>query len=187
MDFNFKHIGDCDVCNLIEKFNNLDEEIWLEHQYRQNMKKGKGTHRNTNSIEILWDPECLKNLEIGTKSKNYDLLEMDEFFDSIKPLYQKEYGDGYFLHALFARLKANTNIKEHFDRGESLTLSKRTHIPIKTNPNIKFKVGGEEKYIKSGEIWEINNSGKKHGVVNNSGEDRIHLILDYICLKDIPK
>jgi aspartyl/asparaginyl beta-hydroxylase (cupin superfamily) len=56
--------------------------------------------------------------------------------------------------------------------------SKRTHIPIITNSEVTFIVGGETKYLKEGEIWEIDNS-KEHSVNNNSNVDRIHLIMDY--------
>ena len=36
-----------------------------------------------------------------------------------------------------------------------------------------------EEFHKEGEIWEINNGNKEHGVVNNSDVDRIHMIVDY--------
>ena len=54
------------------------------------------------------------------------------------------------------------------------------HIPIITNKKVYFSVGEEKKNLKSGEMWEINNSKKSHAVKNNSKEDRIHLIIDWI-------
>ena len=34
--------------------------------------------------------------------------------------------------------------------------------------------------MRAGEMWEINNGKKPHAVYNNSDEDRVHLIFDYI-------
>ena len=34
--------------------------------------------------------------------------------------------------------------------------------------------------MKEGEIWQINNSGKQHSVVNTSKLDRVHLIVDWL-------
>ena len=53
------------------------------------------------------------------------------------------------------------------------------HIPIITNEKVFFQVGDEIKIFKEGEIWKINNTGKSHSVVNNSNEDRVHLIVDW--------
>jgi hypothetical protein len=33
--------------------------------------------------------------------------------------------------------------------------------------------------MKKGEIWEIDNAYKVHGVINNGDTDRIHLLIDY--------
>ena len=42
----------------------------------------------------------------------------------------------------------------------------------------------EEKNMKVGEMWEINNGNKSHAVYNNSDEDRVHLIFDYITYRN---
>ena len=42
-----------------------------------------------------------------------------------------------------------------------------------------FTIEDEIKNLKIGEIWEINNSEKLHGVSNEGDEDRIHLIVDW--------
>ena len=35
------------------------------------------------------------------------------------------------------------------------------------------------KYLKEGEVWEINNVKKLHSVSNKGNSDRIHLLLDW--------
>lgn len=171
MSFSFKLCGNIDITPLK---NNLTELNWDEHTIRQNL----GVHKNTETLEVIWDFDSLQTNKIGKIHSNYYKLDMESFLEKMKPIYESNYGEGYFIRVLIVKLKANTNIEPHVDNGYSLMTSKRTHIPIITNSKVTFTVDGETKYLKEGEIWEINNS-KVHSVDNNSDTDRIHLIIDY--------
>lgn len=172
MSFNFKMYGNIDVSDLKDGLNGLD---WNEHTIRQNSYE---MHKDTQTLEVMWDLESLRTDKIGKIHSNYYKLNMTSFLEKIKPIYELNYGDGYFIRVLIVKLKANSNIEPHVDKGYSLMTAKRTHIPIITNPEVTFTVGGETKHLKEGEIWEIDNS-KEHSVDNNSDLDRIHLIMDY--------
>jgi hypothetical protein len=176
MDFNFKFLGNCDITNLKDKINQLSEQDWLEHQLRQNIFEA---HVHTNTLEILWDINSFRNNTIGKVHHNFFKLDIDTFLRNIEPFYKNHYGNGYFIRVLITRLKAKSVILPHIDEGTSLSNCKRTHIAIQTTPDCTFNVGDEVKHLKEGEIWEINNSKKKHSVVNKSNQDRIHIILDY--------
>ena len=176
MDYNFNYLGNCDISNLKKLILNITEQDWQEHQIRQNTFE---VHQHTNTLEILWDINCLNTGAIGETHSNYYKLNIDSFFNKIKPLYENIYGEGYFIRALITRLKPNTIIDRHIDGGDALSKARRTHIPLYTNSNILFEVGDEIINMKEGEIWEINNSGKEHAVYNNSNEYRIHFIIDY--------
>jgi Flp pilus assembly protein TadD len=52
-------------------------------------------------------------------------------------------------------------------------------MPIVTNGDVVFHVGGQEINMQAGELWEINN-GTVHGVDNRGTEDRVHLIVDWM-------
>jgi hypothetical protein len=171
MNFNFKMCGNVDVTHLKDNLNGLD---WSEHTIRQNL----GVHKNTETLEVIWDWESLETDKIGKIHSNYYKLDMESFLEKIKPIYESNYGDGYFIRVLVVKLKASSNIEPHVDNGYSLMTAKRTHIPIITNSGVTFTVGDETKYLKEGEIWEIDNS-KVHSVDNNSDLDRVHLIMDY--------
>jgi len=171
MSFNFKLCGNIDVADLKDNLIGMD---WGEHTIRQSL----GVHKNTETLEVIWDWQSLETDKIGKIHTNYYKLDMESFLEKIKPIYESNYGDGYFIRILLVKLKANSNIEPHIDGGYSLMTSKRTHIPIITNSEVTFIVGGETKYLKEGEIWEIDNS-KEHSVNNNSNVDRIHLIMDY--------
>jgi tetratricopeptide (TPR) repeat protein len=96
--------------------------------------------------------------------------------DHIAKYYQD---NGFVGRMVFAKLLAGGKIIEHSDLGYSLLNCHRIHIPIVTNENNLFFVGGEQKNMQVGEFWEINNAGP-HSVDNHSDENRIHLIIDWV-------
>jgi hypothetical protein len=57
--------------------------------------------------------------------------------------------------------------------------SHRIHLPLVTNDGVKFTVGDTTKYLLPGELWEINNR-RKHTVMNNGTEGRVHMIMDFV-------
>ena len=173
MNYNF--IGKCDVSEILNILNNQTKNIWLEHTIRQTQFVA---HKSTNTLEILWDIDSLVTDKIGKKHENYELFNIDIFLEQIKPLYVKKYGDGEFLRILIVKLPKKTSISPHKDNGDSLESCKRTHIPIVTTETVIFTVGGENKHLGVGEIWEINNS-EIHSVINDSDIDRIHFIIDF--------
>lgn len=69
-------------------------------------------------------------------------------------------------------------IKEHrdhelsFEEGEA-----RFHIPVITDPGVRFYLDDELISMKEGECWYMNLS-LKHRVVNESTIDRVHLVVD---------
>jgi hypothetical protein len=173
MNFNFKMYGNIDVSSLKDKLNELD---WNEHTIRQN--QSFKVHRHTQTVEIMWDMESLYTNKIGKIHPNYYKLNIESILKKLKPIYETNCGKGYFVRILLVKLKANSNIVPHFDGGDSLKNCNRTHIAITTNPDVTFTINGEKKYLKEGEIWEIDNT-KEHSVDNNSNEDRVHLIMDW--------
>mgnify|MGYP003673404731 CR=1 FL=1 len=76
-----------------------------------------------------------------------------EEIEKIKKVFTKKFGQGYIIRAILVNLPAQKIIPEHID---------------------------ETKNLKVGEMWEINNSKKPHSVENNSKEDRVHLIIDWV-------
>lgn len=173
---NFKYLDICDISFIKLKLNESDNSIWEGHTYRQSTFS---PHRHTQTIELMWDKESLNEIREATKHPNFYGYKIDELFDRLHPLYTLNYGEGYFCRTLITKLKAKKHIFPHKDGGDSLEKCHRTHIPIITNDKVTFQVNGENKYMKEGEIWEIDNVAE-HAVYNQSDFDRIHLILDYM-------
>jgi hypothetical protein len=174
---NYFFVGNCNIKQIVDTLNNASDEIWLEHKFRQTTFSA---HKYTNTIEFMWDAGSLYNGSIGKiHDTNYLKFNILEFLESIKLLYEKSYGNGHFIRVMLVKMLANSHIVPHRDYGTSLTYCKRTHIPIITNKNVIFTVNDENKHMKAGEIWEIDNT-VIHSVINNSNYDRIHLIIDYV-------
>jgi hypothetical protein len=80
----------------------------------------------------------------------------------------------------FLRLKAGSVIKEHtdldlgYDDGEV-----RLHIPVVTNPDVVFMLGGQRIVMNEGECW-YNDFNLPHSVANHGATDRVHLVIDCV-------
>jgi len=178
---NYIFIGTIDVEEIIEFVSDLTHYEWKEESIRQRIAKA---HADTETIPILWDWDSLGRLKVANQRKHFSKFNSTEFSKILIEKLYNFYGDGEILRILITKLKIKKSIPPHEDGGKSLLIPRRVHIPIITNKDVIFSVNGEEKNMKVGEMWEIDNS-KLHSVNNNSKKDRIHLIVDYHGAKDI--
>lgn len=173
-NFKYNFIGRYDVSNLLEILNTKSDGDWNYWDVKQ--KKYKA-HSETKTIPLLVDERYGYNGEIkGTESKFY--LDFERELLKIKEIIQSYYGIGDILAIEIAKLPKKSKVHEHKDGGVSLLKNPRVHLVLQTNDGVVFKVGGEEKNMKIGELWEINNT-ETHSVVNDGDTDRIHMIIDY--------
>jgi len=78
----------------------------------------------------------------------------------------------------FLKVAAGSQILEHRDYGLNFESGKaRIHIPVRTNAEVEFVVGGEALALLEGDCWYID-FDLPHRVANNGREDRIHLVID---------
>ena len=86
---------------------------------------------------------------------------------------------GTVIRAMAAKLLSGKNISPHVDKHESFHRGHRIHIPITTNPRVRFMIDGRPYQFRVGEAYEINNQ-MRHSVANKGTEDRITFIFDYV-------
>lgn len=182
---NFIKLGQVDSPMLKQRIQALTSDDWLRDEWRQGEY---AVHRSTQTIGLIFDKDFRHTNP--TVHPAYEELKTElepvlsaikrHFNQSIKSkrLYKKN-GSGYFVRINLAKLLPGGTIPEHMDTNFSLTHSHRIHVPVVTNDQVMFSVGGEIKHLGEGELWEINNK-KAHWVRNNSGEARIHLIFDWV-------
>ncbi len=163
---------DFDVQKIAKKIAQVPEEKWLESERERRFD----VHRDTQALVLIHFEDKLHS---EPDIRDHYL----EFEDEIQPLLNhigKFYHDnGFPVRILFARLRSGGEIPEHTDSGYSLLNCHRIHVPIITNEKAAISVGGEEKNMQVGNVYEINN-GLTHAVENKGDEDRIHLIIDWM-------
>lgn len=78
---------------------------------------------------------------------------------------------------LITRLRPGGKIDPHEDGGEHAAYYERYHVVLQGLPGSVFRCGTETVQMRTGEVWWFNN-GIEHEVINNSADDRIHMIVD---------
>lgn len=77
------------------------------------------------------------------------------------------------------RLAGQAEVSPHVDGGYYWAERVRIHVPIKTQPTVRFVCGGETIHMGEGECW-IFDSSRLHNVFNDANEQRIHLVADTV-------
>lgn len=78
---------------------------------------------------------------------------------------------------LVTRLRPGAKIDAHVDGGAPATYYDRFHIVLSSAPGCLFRAGDETVHMGTGQVWWFDNT-KEHEVINNSVDDRIHMIVD---------
>lgn len=169
-----KDLGPVDSQPLIDAVLGMDREAWLESKYRQNTY---AVHDQTESLVLVFC-DGWPEMEI-TKEPAWDILK-----DIAVPLMHDIIGKFYpvggtIIRAMVAKLKAGGVISPHRDTHKSFGVSHRIHIPVTTNPDVRFMINGRPHRLAIGNAYEVNNQ-QNHSVMNSGADDRITFIFDYL-------
>ena len=74
-------------------------------------------------------------------------------------------------------LDAKCSVPEHRDVNYHWYNRVRIHVPVITNPDVRFYCGDTHVHMAAGETW-IFDSWKRHRVENTSDQFRVHLVID---------
>ena len=157
--FNFNYIEKVNISSFQEKV--LAIKNWDKYQHRQ---KTYEVHRQTKTIPLIFDEDFREE----NLTYHEDYYKFKKNIETVKKVFDRKLGKGYIVRAILVNLLSNSKINEHMDSGYSLESCNRIHIPIITNNEVYFTVGGERKNLKDGEMWQINNNNKKQSIINNN-------------------
>jgi hypothetical protein len=176
IDKPLRELGPVDTTELRDAILAQDDIAWKEDKYRQEEFE---VHHATESIVVLfvdldrW-PDVVVSKEPGwPRIADAALPIMNEIIGKFYP------PGGTVIRAMAAKLLAGGIINPHTDRHPSFHVGHRIHIPITTNPRVRFMIDGRPYQFKIGEAYEINNQ-MTHSVMNKGTEDRITFIFDYV-------
>ena len=175
IDVPLKPLGDVDAHSLIDTVLALEEDAWRLNVNRQ---QDYEVHRQTESIVMVFCDGPPESLEIR-KEAGWDLL-AETAIPVMHELIGRHYpAGGTIIRAMAAKLLSGGRINPHFDSHATFRASHRIHVPITTNPRVRFTIDGRPFHLEVGQAYEINNQ-KTHSVINSGQEDRITFIFDYM-------
>jgi hypothetical protein len=171
-----RHLGPVDSAALVAAILAQDEAAWREHEQRQQVYD---VHRQTESIVLVF-----ANLEVWPEIEVHKEAGWDRLAHLAVPLMhgiiEKHYPPGgAIIRAMAAKLLAGGRISPHVDTHPSFHRGHRIHVPVTTNPRVRFMIDGRPYRFEVGQAYEINNQ-KNHSVMNKGDEDRITFIFDYV-------
>lgn len=184
-DGNFKPICHGDISVLKKMVGHLTERHWNFNITRQD---GYVADLKTQTVSLVDDldfrhinPTKQPALDVFGPLIQPILQSVSSYFES-QPSYQpyfEKYGPGYFIRVNIVKLFAGETIERLQDKNFSLAHSHKIYLPIITNSQVLFTVGSETKHLIEGKLVEINNR-RFYSVANNSTEDSIHMVFDWV-------
>ena len=175
-------IKTCDYKGILEILKTVPEEEWNKDTVVRNSKEKVGnTNLDTRALMLKYKSTAATGPGFVDYEKNdvETLNKLKPFLDEIISDAKNFYGYENLKLAsiLFTELRRGGIIPEHSDTGKMLTTHHRIHIPLVSDPAVKFTLDHKDYYLEPGHGYEINNQ-LTHEVRNESNIDRIHMIID---------
>jgi hypothetical protein len=176
IDTQLRELGEVQIEALRDAILAQDEDAWMEQEHRQSQYE---VHKQTQSIVLVFtDGSGWPSIEVS-KQPGWDRL-ADVAIPVMHDIISRFYAPGgTIIRAMAAKLVSGGIIRPHRDSHPSFHSGHRIHVPITTNPRVRFMIDGRPFQLKVGQAYEINNQ-KIHSVMNKGTEDRITFIFDYV-------
>lgn len=176
IDAPLRELGEIDTSALRDAILTQEEAAWHEDEYRQ---QSYDVHLETQSIVLVFtDGSGWPDAEVR-KEPGWDRL-ADVAVPLMHDIIERHYPKGgTIIRAMAAKLLAGGKITPHVDQHPSFHCGHRIHVPITTNPRVRFMIDGRPYQFQVGQAYELNNQ-KQHSVMNKGKEDRITFIFDYV-------
>lgn len=170
-----RELGAIDATALRDAILSQDESAWAENEHRQ---ESYVVHRQTRSIVLVFCDNNWPDLAVS-KQPGWDRLSglaVPVMQELIQRCYQP---GGTIIRAMAANLPPGGRIAPHFDSDRTFHVSHRIHVPLTTNPRVRFMIDGRPYQLQVGQAYELNNQ-LTHSVMNSGTTDRITFIFDYL-------
>lgn len=153
--------------------------LWKEDTYLRDYPQGP--FHDVETIFLRFPPASVTELERSQKDQ-HECVWMDGMLHlpAARPLIFGLMGtvEGERIgRVMLNKIRPGGMIYPHADTPVHANYWDRFHYVVQSAPGCNFRVGTETVYMQTGECWWFQNS-VEHEVINNSGEDRIHLIVD---------
>lgn len=157
-------------------------DLWREDTYLRDYPQGP--FRDVETIFLRFPPASVTELERSAKDQ-HECVWMDGWL-KLPAARVLVFGlmrqvDGERLgRVMLNKIRPGGRIFPHADTQAHAEYYSRFHYVIGSSPGVVFECGEERVEMHTGECWWFNNR-LQHQVINNSAEDRTHLIIDVRC------
>lgn len=154
-------------------------DLWKADTYLRDYPQGP--FGDTETIFLRFPPASVTELERGTKDQ-HECVWMDGalhlpaarqmIFNLMATVEGERLG-----RVMINKLRPGGRIYPHADTPAHAEYWDRFHIVLQSLPGNNFRCGDETISMRTGEVWWFQNA-IEHEVVNNSADDRIHMVVD---------
>lgn len=160
-------------------------ELWRNDTYLRDYPQGPFGEIESIMLRFPVKSVCDTERELKDVQSKYDLHENVDYPDykilsEARPLIMQlmtRVGGERLGRCMINKIAPGGRIFPHADTPEHAEYYSRFHIVIQSSPGVAFRCDDEQVYMATGEVWWFNNK-LEHEVINNSADDRIHLIVD---------
>ena len=160
-------------------------ELWKEDTYLRDY--AQGPFAQIESIMLRFPVKTVHETEEELKShiSKYDQHENIDYppyklLTEARPIVNNvfHYVSGERLgRVMINKIAPGGVIYPHRDTPSHTDYYTRFHVVLQSQPGVMFRAGSEKVYMAMGEVWWFDNS-EEHEVINNSADDRIHMVID---------
>lgn len=154
-----------DAATLAAEVGALGEGVWREHP-----QKFPG---NSMLPLMAANGDASNESFIGEMAPTPELMRCPYLLDAIASL------GAVVGRTRLMRLAGRAEVTRHVDQGYYWTDRVRVHVPIVTQPTVRFECGGVTIHMAAGECW-IFDTWREHKVENDASNSRIHLVVDTV-------
>ena len=158
-----------------------DCDLWDEYPQRRTAEGSPHSEMTDIWVRYKNPEECIKTGDWSAFTKEHESEWLKEV-PLVKSICKKlmSFLDGEQLGGvLITKLPNGKQIKPHTDSGWHASYYDKYYIPIKNEKGAKFCFNSGEIEPEVGDVWAFRND-EPHWVANNSGSDRIAMI---VCIK----
>ena len=175
---NFQNMATIDPMPLVQQIVRAPE-LWKADTYLRDYPQGP--FGDTETIFLRFPPASVTELERGERDQ-HECVWMDGWLHlpAARPLIFNLMGavQGERLgRCMINKLRPGGRIYPHADTPAHAQYWDRYHIVLQSAPGCNLRCGDETVHMPRGSVWWFQNA-IEHEVVNNSIDDRIHLVVD---------
>lgn len=175
---NFQPIAIIDTVPLLNQVLR-QPHLWKADTYLRDYPQGP--FGDTETIFLRFPPASVTELERGEKDQ-HECVWMDGslHLPAARPLIfglmAKVEGER-LGRVMINKLAPGGRVFPHADTPAHADYWDRYHVVLQSGPGCNFRTGDETVHMPTGQVWWFQNA-LEHEVINNSADDRIHMIVD---------